>query len=189
MRHLLVPVLAFAFLAPASAALPTGARAPDFVTKGSIGGKDFQVHLKKQLRKGPVVLYFYPKSFTQGCTLEAHGFAEAMPEFRKAGASVIGLIVTGNVGGLWIEWHYRLGQFVFTLLLFRFVWGFLGGHWSRFVNFVKIKFLYHLIQSKNFSVVCRTPAQKRDHIDKGIRKITFFPVTFGHVPSLSIFKI
>ncbi|WP_371815530.1 peroxiredoxin [Erythrobacter sp. JK5] len=38
-----------------------------------------------------MVLYFYPKAFTQGCTLEANAFAEAMPQFRAAGASVIGL--------------------------------------------------------------------------------------------------
>ena len=52
-------------------------------------------------------------------------------------ASVIGLIITGSVGGLWIEWHYRLGQLVFSLLLFRLAWGFMGGYWSRFVNFVR----------------------------------------------------
>lgn len=51
--------------------------------------------------------------------------------------SVIGLIITGNVGGLWIEWHYRLGQFVLSLLLFRLAWGVFGGHWSRFANFVR----------------------------------------------------
>jgi cytochrome b len=51
--------------------------------------------------------------------------------------SVVALFVTGNVGGLWIEWHYRLGQLVFSLLLFRLLWGFWGGHWSRFVNFVR----------------------------------------------------
>jgi cytochrome b len=51
--------------------------------------------------------------------------------------SVIGLVISGNVGGLWIEWHYRLGQFVMSLLLFRLIWGVLGGHWSRFANFVR----------------------------------------------------
>ena len=80
-----------AIAAPASAELPQGARAPGFATQGALAGKVFGFNLNAALRKGPVVLYFYPKSFTQGCTLEAHGFAEAMPEFRKAGASVIGL--------------------------------------------------------------------------------------------------
>lgn len=77
--------------APAEAALPVGAKAPDFTTMGALGGKPFRVHLAEQLRKGPVVLYFYPKAFTSGCTLEAHAFSEAVPEFRKAGAQVIGM--------------------------------------------------------------------------------------------------
>ena len=79
------------FSAPAEAALPVGAKAPDFTTMGALGGKPFRVHLAEQLRKGPVVLYFYPKAFTSGCTLEAHAFSEAVPEFRKAGAQVIGM--------------------------------------------------------------------------------------------------
>ena len=76
---------------PATAALPLGAKAPDFVTTGAVGGKPFRVHLKEQLRKGPLVLYFFPKAFTKGCTLEAHAFSEAIAEFRKAGATVIGM--------------------------------------------------------------------------------------------------
>ena len=77
--------------APSTAALRTGAKAPDFVTTGALAGKAFRLHLKEQLRNGPVVLYFYPKAFTKGCTLEARAFSEATPEFRKAGARVIGL--------------------------------------------------------------------------------------------------
>ena len=76
---------------PAAAALPVGSQAPDFTTTGAIGGKPFKMHLKDQLRHGPLVLYFYPKAFTQGCTLEAKAFADAMPEFRKAGARVVGM--------------------------------------------------------------------------------------------------
>ena len=76
---------------PLAAALPVGAKAPDIKTMGALGGKPFRLHLAEQLRNGPVVLYFYPKAFTQGCTLEAKAFADAMPEFRKAGARVIGL--------------------------------------------------------------------------------------------------
>ena len=49
---------------------------------------------------------------------------------------VLGLIVTGKVGGMLIDWHARLGYAVLTLLLFRIVWGFVGGHWSRFVQFI-----------------------------------------------------
>ena len=51
--------------------------------------------------------------------------------------SVVGLVITGNVGGLYIEWHMRIGQFVMSLLLFRLCWGVVGGHWSRFGNFVR----------------------------------------------------
>lgn len=49
---------------------------------------------------------------------------------------VIGLITTGTLGGAWMEWHLRLGYAVLALLLFRLVWGFLGGRWSRFASFV-----------------------------------------------------
>ena len=58
---------------------------------GALGGKPFRLHLSEQLRSGPVVLYFYPKAFTKGCTLEAKAFADAMPQFRMAGARVIGM--------------------------------------------------------------------------------------------------
>jgi thioredoxin-dependent peroxiredoxin len=75
----------------ASGALPQGKRAPNFVTTGVVGGKAFRLDLNQQLRNGPVVLYFFPKAFTKGCTLEAHAFSEAAGEFRKAGARVIGL--------------------------------------------------------------------------------------------------
>ena len=90
-KSLLGMIAVLALASPASAALKPGARAPDFVTTGALAGKPFQLHLKRELRKGPVVLYFYPKAFTKGCTLEARAFSEAMPEFRKAGAQVIGL--------------------------------------------------------------------------------------------------
>jgi peroxiredoxin len=91
MRWILVlPVLALA-TTPAAAALKQGARAPQIATTGAVGGKSFKLNLKDQLRRGPVVLYFFPKAFTKGCTLEAHAFSEAMPEFRKAGAQVIGM--------------------------------------------------------------------------------------------------
>lgn len=92
MRKLLLSALALASLSvPSWAALPVGAKAPDFTTTGAIAGKPFKLHLKEQLRNGPVVLYFFPKAFTQGCTLEAHAFSEATAEFRKAGARVIGM--------------------------------------------------------------------------------------------------
>jgi cytochrome b len=49
---------------------------------------------------------------------------------------VVGLVITGNLGGNWMLWHFRLGYCVFTLLLFRLVWGFVGGRWSRFASFI-----------------------------------------------------
>jgi peroxiredoxin len=76
---------------PLAAALPKGARAPDFTTTGAVGGKAFKLHLAEQLKKGPVVLYFFPKAFTSGCTAEAHAFSESIGDFKKAGAQVIGM--------------------------------------------------------------------------------------------------
>lgn len=92
MRKLLIAVAAaVAAAAPASAALQVGAKAPDFSTIGAVGGKAFKLHLAQQLKKGPVVLYFFPKAFTKGCTAEARAFSESIGKFRKAGAQVIGM--------------------------------------------------------------------------------------------------
>jgi len=76
---------------PLAAALPVGTKAPDFRTMGALAGKPFRLHLAEQLKSGPVVLYFFPKAFTEGCTLETKAFADAMPKFRAAGARVIGM--------------------------------------------------------------------------------------------------
>ena len=75
----------------ALAELPVGAKAPDFATQGALAGKDFAFRLSEALKAGPVVLYFYPKAFTSGCTLEAQAFAAQIEDFHKAGASVLGL--------------------------------------------------------------------------------------------------
>lgn len=91
MRKLLAGLALASMAVPAQAALPVGARAPDFTTTGALAGKPFKLQLKEQLRHGPVVLYFFPKAFTQGCTLEARAFSEANAQFRKAGARVIGM--------------------------------------------------------------------------------------------------
>ena len=76
---------------PASADLPEGAKAPLFSTQAALAGKEYGFNLRSALAKGPVVLYFYPKAFTKGCTLEANAFAKAMPEFKALGASVVGM--------------------------------------------------------------------------------------------------
>lgn len=92
MRKMLLGLGVAALIAtPAGAALPDGSKAPDFTTTGALAGKPFKIHLAEQLRKGPVVLYFFPKAFTKGCTLEAHAFSDASKEFQKAGARVIGM--------------------------------------------------------------------------------------------------
>lgn len=88
---LLGVALAMGLAGPAGAALPVGAQAPRLVTDGALGGKPFRLNLAAELRKGPVVLYFYPKAFTKGCTLEARAFSEAIGEFKAAGAQVFGL--------------------------------------------------------------------------------------------------
>jgi cytochrome b len=49
---------------------------------------------------------------------------------------IVGLFITVNLGGGWMPWHFRLGYAVFTLLLFRIVWGLVGGRWSRFASFI-----------------------------------------------------
>jgi peroxiredoxin len=82
-----VPLLA----GPAGAALSVGDKAPDFTLQAAVGGKTFSFSLAEALRRGPVVVYFYPKSFTHGCTIEAHEFAEASADFTAAGASLIGI--------------------------------------------------------------------------------------------------
>ena len=92
MKRFLVGVLWFGLLTgPALAALKTGEKAPDFSAKASLAGKEFDFSLKAQLRKGPVVVYFYPSAFTGGCNIEAHTFAENKEKFDAAGASIIGV--------------------------------------------------------------------------------------------------
>ena len=92
MRKFLTALLAAGLIAaPATAALKVGDKAPDFATTGAVGGKEFKLHLADQLKKGPVVLYFFPKAFTSGCTAEAHAFSENIAAFKKAGAQVIGM--------------------------------------------------------------------------------------------------
>jgi len=84
-------LLAGAWTLPALAALPQGSAAPDFSAQASLAGKEFKFALKDALKKGPVVVYFYPSAFTGGCNLQAHTFAENMDKFKAAGASVIGV--------------------------------------------------------------------------------------------------
>jgi peroxiredoxin len=95
MKLRILTLLATAALAtlctPAGAALKPGDAAPDFTTEAALGGKEFKFALADALKKGPVVLYFFPKSFTKGCTVEAHLFAEASEKFAALGATVVGI--------------------------------------------------------------------------------------------------
>ena len=84
-------LLAVSVATPAYAALNVGAKAPHFVTQASLGGKIFTYSLVDALKKGPVVLYFYPAAFTTGCTIEAHDFADAIEKYQALGATVIGV--------------------------------------------------------------------------------------------------
>ena len=79
------------FTLPAQATLKPGDPAPDFTTQASLGGKTYTYSLASELKKGPVVVYFYPAAFTKGCTIEAHEFADAVGEYKKYGATVIGV--------------------------------------------------------------------------------------------------
>ena len=76
---------------PAWAMLEPGDAAPDFSAKASLAGKEMRFSLAEALKSGPVVLYFYPAAFTEGCTLEAHNFAEATDTFAELGATVLGV--------------------------------------------------------------------------------------------------
>src|SRR6188474_1984872 len=64
-----------------------GKKAPDF-TAATDGGKKLKL---SDLRGKPVVLYFYPKDDTPGCTTEACGFRDAFPDFKEAGVRVLGV--------------------------------------------------------------------------------------------------
>ncbi|MDP9108881.1 MAG: peroxiredoxin [Pseudomonadota bacterium] len=76
---------------PCQAALDIGEIAPDFTTKAAVNGVVFDYSLSSALRAGPVVLYFFPESFSDGCSIEAHRFAQAVPQFEALGATVIGV--------------------------------------------------------------------------------------------------
>lgn len=84
-------ILSGALALPAHAALTAGASAPDFSAPASVAGKDFRFSLAEALKKGPVVVYFYPSAYTGGCNIEAHTFAVNQEKFEAAGASILGV--------------------------------------------------------------------------------------------------
>lgn len=87
--------IALSAAVPVNAALKVGDTAPNFTTEAALAGKTHPFTLSAALKKGPVVLYFFPAAFTSGCTAEAHAFAEAADDFAKQGATLIGL-TAGN---------------------------------------------------------------------------------------------
>ncbi len=92
MKRLILGIAVVAMIAlPALAALKVGDKAPDFSARASLAGKEFDFSLAGAEKKGPVVVYFYPSAYTQGCDIEAHTFAENKDKFEAAGATIIGV--------------------------------------------------------------------------------------------------
>ena len=90
-RLLLSCLVSIAIVLPAMAALKDGDAAPDFNTQASLAGKPLSYSLKNALKKGPVVVYFYPSAYTNGCNTQAHAFAVNIDKFTAAGATVVGV--------------------------------------------------------------------------------------------------
>jgi peroxiredoxin Q/BCP len=90
-KNVFLAPLLLALAVPASAALKSGDAAPEFTAQASLAGKASDYSLKDALRKGPVVVYFYPSAYTKGCNVQAHAFAESHEKFAAAGASIIGV--------------------------------------------------------------------------------------------------
>src|ERR1700722_14624483 len=90
-RFLLGCVLSSALALPAFAALKAGDSAPQFPAPASLAGKTFSYSLKNALKKGPVVVYFFPSAYTGGCNIQAHTFAVNVDKFAAAGATIIGV--------------------------------------------------------------------------------------------------
>jgi peroxiredoxin len=88
-----------ALASPSFAALKVGTHAPDFSAPAYLAGQPFTFKLDDALKKGPVVVYFFPAAHTTGCNLEAHLFSEAIDKFKAQHATVIG-VTAGNVDQL-----------------------------------------------------------------------------------------
>lgn len=91
LRHSLIAAALVVAASPAAAKLAPGAKAPDFSAPAYLAGNPFTYKLADNLKKGPVVLYFFPSAYTAGCNLEARLFSEAVDEFKANGATVIGV--------------------------------------------------------------------------------------------------
>ncbi|HWA62351.1 MAG TPA: peroxiredoxin [Caulobacteraceae bacterium] len=118
MKRLILAAAAATLLiaGPALAALKPGDKAPEFKANGFLAGQPYSFDLDAALKKGPVVLYFFPAVHTSGCNLEAHLFADAIDQFKRQGATVVG-ITAGKLSELQTfsnETQYCSGKFPVT---------------------------------------------------------------------------
>jgi thioredoxin-dependent peroxiredoxin len=90
-RFLACALVSLAIPLSASAALDIGDSAPSFSAPAALAGSVYRFSLAASLKKGPVVLYFFPAAYSEGCSIEAHSFAEATEDFKALGATVIGV--------------------------------------------------------------------------------------------------
>lgn len=91
----IIPLLAALLGGPAAAALPAGADAPDFEATAALDGRQIAFHLADARKHGPVVVYFYPAAYTEGCNLQARAFSRDHDRFAAAGARVVGVSLDG----------------------------------------------------------------------------------------------
>src|SRR6201986_4914819 len=99
LKSAIATAIALSFVSVSIASLKTGDKAPDFSAPAFLAGKPFTFHLADALKKGPVVVYFFPAAHTSGCNVEAHLFSDAIDQFKAAHATVIG-VTAGKVDEL-----------------------------------------------------------------------------------------
>jgi thioredoxin-dependent peroxiredoxin len=144
--------------------LKEGDRIPSFKLPDQDGN---EVDIAERIGKQPLVIYFYPKDFTSGCTMEAHAFREMYEAFQKEGAEVFG------ISGDSIESHKRFvveHELPFKLLSdkdnkVREMFGAFGiGHTPGRVTFV--------VDKKGvIRMVFSSQIQPKKHVDQSIAKV------------------
>src|SRR6201992_148479 len=99
LKSAIATAIALSFVSVSIASLKTGDKAPDFSAPAYLAGKPFTFHLADALKKGPVVVYFFPAAHTSGCNVEAHLFSESIDKFKAENVTVIG-VTAGNTDQL-----------------------------------------------------------------------------------------